>query len=233
MTIFSLITIPLALLETFLGPIIAKIFKIKRNFIFEKFVNKNLINFAFFIFIAFYILKILVFEFLIIDHFFPKYSNNRIIIFSIAYLAFYTFIELYFLWFFNALNKAKIIFKNSVYLFISIFILFIFLKSDLRDFVYYYILSFLVYSLYTVYSFNKIKPSKSFLKLSLINLIVIFDFTIFYFSLTIKYIHTFILVFSIIFYKTQTYFDFFEKFKIKQKLIIILHLIIRLFNLKN
>lgn len=235
LTIYSLMTIPLALLETFLGPIIAKIFKINHSLLFEKFINKNLINFAFFTFVLFYIIKIIIFEFYIIDHFFPKYTNYRIIIFSIGYLAFVTFIKLYFYWFFNSLNKAKIIFRNSSYLLISVFILFYFLKDDLRLFIYFYILSWLIFALYTVYTFNKIKPSRSFIKLALINLVVITDFTIFYFYFNYQiYSHLFILVFSIVFYFKHPHInDFIKELKIKNKLIYGFHLFFRILKLEN
>ena len=235
MTIYSLITIPLAFLETFLGPIIVKIFKTNHDVLFDKFINKNLINYAFFTFVAFYLLKILVFEFNIIDHFFPKYTNYRIIIFSVAYLVFNTLIKLYFYWFFNSLNKAKIIFRNSFYLLISIFGLFYFFKDDLRLFIYFYILSLLIFSLLTMYTFNKIKPSKSFIKLGLINLVVIFDFTIFYFYFNYQiYSHLFIFIFAIAFYLNHPQIKVFVKeLKIKNKIIYSLHLIFRFLKLEN
>ena len=59
LTIYSLMMIPLAILETFLGPIIARIFKQKNNELFVRFIDKNLINFTI-VFLAFFIFKIII-----------------------------------------------------------------------------------------------------------------------------------------------------------------------------
>ena len=180
LTIYSLMMIPLAILETFLGPIIARIFKQKNNELFVRFINKNLINFYYFVFLAFFIFKIIIFKFDILEILFPKYTDYKLIIFSVSYLTFYSFIKLYFYWFFMAMNKIEIISKNTIYHSIIVLFLFFYFYSNLNLFIYFYILSFLLFSILVTYSFNLKKRNKAFVKVIIINLVVIFDFTVFY-----------------------------------------------------
>lgn len=201
LTIYSLMMIPLAILETFLGPIIARIFKQKDKELFFRFINKNLINFYYFLFFAFFIFKIIIFKFNILEILFPKYTDYKLIIFSVSYLTFYSFIKLYFYWFFMAMNKVEIILKNTIYHSIIVVFLFFYFYSNLNLFIYFFILSFLLFSILVTYSFNLQKRNKSFLKVIIINLIVIFDFTIFYLFEDLQiYSNIFNSIFLFIFY---------------------------------
>ena len=201
LTIYSLIMIPLAFLETFLGPIIAKIFKQNNDKLFNVFIDKNLINYNYLTLFIFLVFKIFILEFNILEFIFPKYIEFQLIIFSVTYLVFYSFIKFYFWWFFNAMNRIDIILKNTFYQSVIILLLFILCKSRIDLFIYFYILTFLTFSLYVIYSFNNLKHLKSFYKIILINTLIIFDFTIFYFFEEYQhYSNLMIIIFLIIFY---------------------------------
>lgn len=201
LTIYSLMMIPLAILETFIGPIIARIFKQKNSELFVRFIDKNLINYFYFVFLVFFIFKIIVFEFDILKILFPKYTDFKLIIFSMSYLTFYSFIKLYFYWFFMAMNKVEIILRNTIYHSIVVIFLFFYFYSNLNLFIYFYILSFLLFSILVTYSFNLQKRNISFLKVIIINLMVIFDFTVIYLFEDFQiYSNILISIFLIIFY---------------------------------
>lgn len=198
LTIYSLMMIPLAFLETFLGPIIARIFKQRNNELFVRFVDRNLINYNYLVFITFFVFKIIVFEFNILEILFPKYIDYKIIIFSVSYLTFYSFIKFYFYWFFNAMNKVEIILKNTIYHSIIVIFLFFLFYSNLNLFIYFYVLSFLLFSILVIHSFNLQKKNKSFNKVIIINFMVIFDYTVFYFIEDFQ-IYSNILIFAFLF----------------------------------
>ena len=160
LTIYSLMMIPLAFLETFLGPIIARIFKQKDEKLFSIFVNKNLINFNYFVFLGFFIFKLIVIQFDILEVLFPKYIDYKLIIFSVVYLTFYSFIKFYFYWFFNSMNKVEIVLRNTIYHSFVVFFLFYYFFSNLELFIFFYVLSFLIFSILLTVSFNSLKKKR-------------------------------------------------------------------------
>ena len=78
-----------------------------------------------------------------------------------------------------AMNKVEIILRNTIYHSIVVVFLFFYFYSNLNLFIYFYILSFLLFSILVTYSFNLQKKYIIF-KVILINLMVIFDFTVTY-----------------------------------------------------
>ena len=201
LTLYSLIMIPLAFLETFIGPVIARIFINKNKNLFQNFFNKNLINNLYFLLIFFLIFKFIFINFELVELIFPKYRSFEIIIFSVTYLSFFSFIKLYYYWFFNALNKINIVLIGKFILFLLIFTLFIIYKDNLKLFFYFYILSLLFYSLFVILSFSFFKKNNSNIKVYCMVFVIKLDFTVFYFfDEYINIANFFIMIFLIVFY---------------------------------
>ena len=206
-TIYSLLMIPLAFLETFLGPIIARIFKLKTNKIYKSFIDNNLINYLFIIFILFFISKLIILNFEIIKILFPKYADQTLIIFAITYKLFFSFIKFYFFWFFNAANKLKRLLKYSFFQLIIIYLCFYFFKNNLELFLYLYIVSYLFFSIFIIIKFNNIKKHSSYNKIIFMLLIVIFDFTVYYFFENYIFL-SYLLILPYIIYFIKTHLEF-------------------------
>ena len=136
----SLISLPLAWIETIVGPIISRIVKIKNIKFLNKFVNSN---FKSTLHICFFLLTISLFLSRIpglFEFFFYKYSIYKKVIFLFCFFIPAIASNIYISWFFICLNKNKYYLASNLILLVSLILIFFLVNFDLKLFIFYYIL---------------------------------------------------------------------------------------------
>ena len=156
----SLASLPLAWIETIVGPVISRIIVTKNNKLLNNFVYLNFRSVLFFC----YIISILLIFFSslpnVFEFFFKNYSDYKDVVFILAFLLPVMGSKIYLSWFLVCLKKTKYILFSNILVLVSLILIFFHLKFDIREYLFYYILVLLleiilIYSLFT--HFYKIK----------------------------------------------------------------------------
>ena len=187
----SLASLPLGWIETVVGPVISRIIKTNNTKVLNHFINLNFKNVLYLC----YVLSVIIIFFssipYVFEFFFQKYSNYKDIIFIFSFLVPVMGSKIYLSWFLVCLKKTKYMLYSNILVLISFILIFFYLKFNIKEFLFYYVLFLLVEMkmLYGLFSyFYKIKHVKEIyllLAFTILNLI----FYNFYYEAYYKYVY--------------------------------------------
>lgn len=194
----SFATLPLAWIETVIGPIISRIIKTKNIKLLNYFSNTNFKSVLYFSFIMANLLIFFSFLPYVFEFFFKNYLQYKKIVFIFSFIIPVMSSKIYLSWFLVCLKKTKYIFFSNFLVLILLCSIFYFLDFKINDFVFYYILALLFQCIVMYFAFSYFYKLKHvfeiyfILILTIINLYVYnFYYEIYYYYFYINFVYIF------------------------------------------
>ena len=181
----------MAWIETVVGPVISRIIKTNNTKVLIHFINLNFKNVLYLCYVLTVIIIFVSSIPYVFEFFFQKYSNYKDIIFIFSFLVPVMGSKIYLSWFLVCLKKTKYMLYSNILVLISFIFIFFYLKFNIKEFLFYYVLFLLIemklqYGLFSY--FYKIKHVKEIYLLLAFTILNLFFYN-FYYEAYYKYVY--------------------------------------------